>query len=188
MNPYLAGVLLGLVMTIVIYWSLSRFPAIWWLVANVIIVMMSLLLTRLTPTLLLPFFFKLEPVEDAKLKERLTNPARQAGTPACGVFAMDLSSGGTTANSMLAGFGLMMTSLINAYRRYVEAISGKIALHLTGDPRAFIIAMTKLTDQNLIEAEPSCWEELMFYDHLSCVKRVRLAQNYLEQTTREALD
>ena len=67
--------LLGLVVVILIYWLLDRFPAIWWLWAGILVLLLSLLLTRLTPTLLLPIFFKLEPVDNVELKQRLMNLA-----------------------------------------------------------------------------------------------------------------
>jgi len=112
--------LLGLVVVILIYWLLGRFPGIWWLLAAVFLCLLSLLLTRLTPTLLLPMFFKLEPLSDAKLKKRLTNLAKRARAPISRVFTMDLSSKGTTANAMLAGLGrarsiILTDTLLHAY-------------------------------------------------------------------------
>jgi STE24 endopeptidase len=99
------GFLLGLAVVILLYWLLDRFPGIWWLLAGISVLLLSLLLTRLTPTLLLPIFFKLEPLNDVELKQRLMNLAKQAQTQIVGVFTMDLSSKGTTANAMLAGLG-----------------------------------------------------------------------------------
>ncbi len=99
------GILLGLGVVIIVYWLLDRLPGAWWLWAGVLLSLLSLLLTRLTPTLLLPLFFELKPLEDVELKQRLTNLAKQARTQICGVFIMDLSSKSTTANAMLAGLG-----------------------------------------------------------------------------------
>jgi len=259
------GVLLGLGIVIVVYWLLDRFPDVWWLWAGILLLLLSLLLTRLTPTLLLPIFFKLEPLGDAELKRRLMNLAKRAQAQIVGVFTMDLSSKGTTANAMLAGlgktrsiifsdtllqqynseeievilahelghylhrdipkfiavqavmvllafylaalvlkaslmpldfqgiadvaafpllflslaaFGLMVTPLINAYSRYVERSADEAALELTANPQAFITAMAKLTEQNLIVADPSRWVEFLFYDHPPYTKRVDLASRY----------
>jgi STE24 endopeptidase len=257
--------LLGLAVVIILYWLLGGFPDIWWLWAGIFLLLLSLLLTRLTPTLLLPIFFKLEPLTDVELKEKLTNLAKRAQAQIVGVFTMDLSSKGTTANAMLAGlgktrsiilsdtllqqytseeievvlahelghhlhrdipkliavqavmillafylshlvlrasliplgfqgiadvaafpllllslaaFGLIVTPLTNAYSRYVEASADKAALELTANPRAFVTAMTKLTNQNLSVADPSRWVELLFYDHPPYTKRVDLARHY----------
>jgi STE24 endopeptidase len=99
------GVLLGLGIVIVVYWLLDRFPDVWWLWTGILLFLLILLLTRLTPTLLLPIFFKLEPLGDVELKQRLMNLAKRAQARIAGVFTMDLSSKGTTANAMLAGLG-----------------------------------------------------------------------------------
>jgi STE24 endopeptidase len=99
------GVSLGLGIVIVVYWLLDCFSDVWWLWAGIVLLLFSLLLTRLTPTLLLPIFFKLEPLDNLELKQRLMNLAKRARTQTVGVFTMDLSSKGTTANAMLAGLG-----------------------------------------------------------------------------------
>lgn len=97
--------LLGLALVIVVYWLLKYFPGSWWLWAAILLVLVSLLLSRLMPTLLLGMFFKLEPLADKKLKRRLTNLAKRARAPILGVYTMNLSSKSTTANAMLAGLG-----------------------------------------------------------------------------------
>ncbi|MGA7676891.1 MAG: M48 family metallopeptidase [Dehalococcoidia bacterium] len=99
------GVLLGLGIVIVVCWLLDRFSDFWWLWASMLLFLLILLLTRLTPTLLLPIFFKLEPLGDVELRRRLMNLAKRAHAQIAGVFTMDLSSKGTTANAMLAGLG-----------------------------------------------------------------------------------
>jgi STE24 endopeptidase len=259
------GFLLGLVIVILVYWLLDLFPDVWWLWAGIFLLLLSLLLTRLTPTLLLPIFFKLEPLGDVKLKKRLVNLAKRAQAQVVGVFTINLSSKGTTANAMLAGlgrtrsiiltdtllqkytsdeievilahelghhlhkdipkliavqaamillglylsnlvlraslipldfqgiadvavfpllfmsiaaFGLIMTPLTNAYSRYVEASADKAAIELTANAKAFVTVMTRLTNQNLSVANPSRWEELLFYDHPPYTKRVSLAHRY----------
>lgn len=97
--------LLGLAVVILVYWLLESAQDTWWLWATVVLFLLNLLLTRLTPTLLLPIFFKLEPLGDAKLKKRLMNLAKRARAPISNVLVINLSSKGTTANAMLAGLG-----------------------------------------------------------------------------------
>ena len=99
------GFVLGLAVIILVYWLVDHFPDTWWLWAGIFLFLLSLLLTGLAPTLLLPIFFKLEPLGDIKLKKRLMNLAKRAQVKVVNVFTMDLSSKGTTANAMLAGLG-----------------------------------------------------------------------------------
>jgi len=54
---------------------------------------------------------------------------------------------------------------LNWYNRRIELAADKFALELSGNSQAFANLMTKLTDQNLSEAEPSRWVKLLFYDH-----------------------
>lgn len=264
------SLLIGTGIVMVIYWLLEHFPVLWWLLGAIVIILLSLFLTWLTPNLFLPLFFKITPLEDAQLKKRLINLAQRAKTQVCNVFTMDLSSKSTTANAMLAGLGntkriilsdtlleqyspeeaevvlahelahhvhrdipklivmqgiisllifyaankaleislmplsfrgisdaatlpllalvfvtigLMIAPAGNALSRRLELAADKFALRLTGNPQAFISAMAKLTDQNLAEAEPSHWVELLFYDHPPYTKRVSLAQQYLAEAS-----
>lgn len=99
------GLILGLIIVIAVYWLLEHLPDTWWLWAGILMLLIGLLLTRLAPTLLISLFFKLEPLNDPKLKKKLTDLAERANTRVCGIFNMNLSSKSTTANAMLAGIG-----------------------------------------------------------------------------------
>lgn len=79
---------------------------------------------------------------------------------------------------VLAGFSLIIRPLDNAYSRHVESLADRFALKITANAEAFVSMMTKLTDQNLAEAEPSRWVELFFYSHPPYAKRVALAARY----------
>jgi len=67
--------LLGLCLVMIVYWLIGHLPVLWWLVAALIMFLVSLILTRLTPTFLIPLFFKLKPLEEGELKEKLPNLA-----------------------------------------------------------------------------------------------------------------
>ncbi len=99
------GIILGQVAVIVVYLLLEYSPNLWWLWASILLWLLGLLLTRWTPTVFLPMFFKLEPLADDDLKQRLLNLAGRARASIRGVFTMDLSSKSTSANAMLAGIG-----------------------------------------------------------------------------------
>jgi len=80
---------------------------------------------------------------------------------------------------IFATFSLLVAPLTTAYRRHLEVNADEYALKLTGNPEAFINAMTRLTDQNLAEAEPKRWIELLSHDHPSYRRRVEHARRYL---------
>ena len=264
------GLLLALCLITVVYWLMDGLPSLWWLAAGFIVFLLSLLLTWLTPTLLIPLFFRLKPLEDGGMKERLANLARLAGVDIKDVLTMNLSSKSTTANALLTGWGrsrriilsdtllrgysadeievtlahelghhlhhdvaklmvvhavafllafyladlalkagvvlfsfqgindlaalpwlililailmLSLQPLLNWYSRHIELEADKAALELSNNPQAFTSLMTKLTNQNLQQAEPSRWAKLLFHDHPPYGERVILARDYGQQSS-----
>jgi STE24 endopeptidase len=256
---------LGLCLVTVVYWLIGNIPGLWWLAVALIISLVSLILTWLTPTFLIPLFFKLKPLEEGGLKQKLVDLARRAGFDINECLTMDLSSKATTANAMLSGWGrsrriifsdtllegyswdeievtlahelghrlhndipkligiqaaafllvfyltnlalrggvavfslqgvsdisglpwlilvlailiLVLQPALNWYNRHIETAADETALVLSDNPQAFASLMTKLTDQNLNEAEPNKWVKLLFYDHPTYNERIKLAHNY----------
>ncbi|MEK7847648.1 MAG: M48 family metalloprotease, partial [Chloroflexota bacterium] len=103
-----------------LYWLLNRYPETWWLWASGLVFLFSALLANLAPVLILPLFFKAKPLEDAELAHRLARLAERAGARVRGVFTLDFSRRGTTANAALAGLGntrriLLSDTLISHY-------------------------------------------------------------------------
>lgn len=261
----------GLVLTLgagivaVVYWFITSFPLTWWLLSWGMVVLLSLILTNLAPIIIVPLFLKMKPLSDTDLSLRLEQLAQRAKTNVRGVYTLEMSTKGTTANAALMGlantrrivlsdtllqqysppeieviaahelghhrhgdiprsfviqsamwligfyiadlalkagvitlsfngisdiaalpllilimaaFSLLITPLLNTYHRHLEAAADEYALRLTDDPKSFITTMTKLTDQNLSEAQPSRWVELLMYDHPSYNKRVEHARYY----------
>lgn len=82
---------------------------------------------------------------------------------------------------VLAAFGLITMPVANAFQRHREAAADEYALRLSDNPKAFISMMTKLTDQNLSEAQPPRWVEVLMYDHPSYHQRVQYARRYSQR-------
>lgn len=78
----------------------------------------------------------------------------------------------------LAVFGLITMPLGNAWSRWREVKADTYALRTTGNPQAFINAMTRLANQNLADAEPPAWVEFLLHSHPSIGKRVAMAQSF----------
>ena len=88
-----------------IYFGLRLAPTSWWLWAAGGYLLFTVALVNLAPTLLLPLFFKLTPLDDADLTARLERLAAQAGAKVRGVYRMNLSSRTSAANAMVSGLG-----------------------------------------------------------------------------------
>ena len=254
---------LGVVLLEVLYASLHWFGSGWWLAVGAVYSAVFLALTVLAPVVLFPLFFKVRPLEDAALVERIERLAAAAGARVRGVYVWVQSEKGTAANAALMGlgrtrrvvlsdtlldryspdeievilahelghhvhrdiprglaiqvattfvafglaalvlnrgvdllalqgitdvaafpllalalgvFGFATGPVVKAYSRHAEAEADRYALRTTHKAGDFISMMTKLTDQNLGEAEPSWWVKVLFYDHPTYRERVALAR------------
>ena len=75
-------------------------------------------------------------------------------------------------------FGLITMPLGNAYSRWRERLADRYALETTHKPKAFAGAMTRLADQNLAEADPERWVEVLLHSHPAIRRRVAMAREY----------
>jgi STE24 endopeptidase len=66
----------------------------------------------------------------------------------------------------------------NLWSRWREVKADQYALKMTGQPRAFISAMTRLANQNLADADPPAWVEFLLHSHPSISKRVAMAKAF----------
>jgi STE24 endopeptidase len=78
----------------------------------------------------------------------------------------------------VGGLAVLAMPLSNAYSRWREGLADQFSLEMTGKPQAFISSMTKLANQNLSEAEPEPWAEVLLYSHPPVGKRIKRAQAF----------
>jgi STE24 endopeptidase len=76
-------------------------------------------------------------------------------------------------------YGLVTMPLGNAYSRQRERRADKYALKLTGKGPAYASALTRLANQNLADADPEAWVEILLYSHPALNKRIAMAEDYL---------
>ena len=101
----LVGLALGVLGSSVVFWTLRRWPDEWWWIAAAIFAVATIGLAQLAPVLLLPIFYKFQPLDRPALAERLIALASRARTDVVGVFEWVLSSHTKKANAALAGLG-----------------------------------------------------------------------------------
>jgi STE24 endopeptidase len=76
----------------------------------------------------------------------------------------------------LGALSLLAGPVTNAHSRRLETAADDYALALTSAPDAFVDLMTKLTNQNLADATPPRWAEVLLHDHPPYWKRVARAE------------
>jgi STE24 endopeptidase len=101
----LVGVVLGVIVAELAYQIIREWPDHWWLVAWAVFLGLFVLMAQLAPVLLLPIFYKFEPLENEDLKGRLVRLGERAGTRVRGVYRWKLSEKSKKANAALTGLG-----------------------------------------------------------------------------------
>ena len=114
------ALLLGVAMVAAVYWFITTWPDAWWLLAWGLVLALSALITVLAPLFLVPLFFTMKPLADTELKERLEALAKRARVAVGGIYVIEFSAKGTTANAALMGWGrtrriVLSDTLITGY-------------------------------------------------------------------------
>ncbi|MBA7704723.1 Protease HtpX [subsurface metagenome] len=97
--------LMLLVATETLYFFLRQFPNHWWLPATAAWVLLTIVLGKITPALIIPLFYKCSPLANEELKERLLQLCKNCGVGAEQVSEVQLSKDTRKANAAVAGFG-----------------------------------------------------------------------------------
>ena len=105
----LKGMILGLVIGIPVmfafYYILSAFGDNWWLVLGIFMFIVSVILGRLAPTLIMPLFYKFKPIENEGIKNRILELCKKTGVKIQGIFTFDMSKNTKKANAAFTGMG-----------------------------------------------------------------------------------
>jgi STE24 endopeptidase len=102
---YMVGGVIGLILLTGLYELLWLTGPWWWLWAAGGWLLVTLVLGRLVPVLILPLFYRVTPLDDAGLVERLRRLAEGTGLAVEGVYRLHLSQETRKANAALAGLG-----------------------------------------------------------------------------------
>jgi STE24 endopeptidase len=145
LKAMLIGGALGLAAVVIAYTLIDRTP-LWWLVAAGLFVAAQVVLTVILPVWIVPLFYRLTPLADAGLRERLLALARRAGVDAVGVLVADQSRKSRTANAAVVGLGrtrriiLFDTLLADFPPAEVESVlAHELAHHVHGDVRRGLV-------------------------------------------------
>lgn len=79
---------------------------------------------------------------------------------------------------VVGAYGLVTMPLGNAFSRWRERRADEYALKATGNGQAYASALTRLANQNLAEADPEPWVEVLLYSHPALTKRIAMAESY----------
>jgi len=102
------GIISFIILLIIIgafYFILKRFSESWWLVISLFWIFFTLILARLTPTIIVPLFFKYKKLTDENLKNRIMGLADKMKVKIFDCFEIDFSKKTLKANAAFMGWG-----------------------------------------------------------------------------------
>src|SRR5438270_733962 len=102
---FLVALVLGSIVVELLYFTIRQWPQHWWMLAWALFMMLFIILAQLAPIVLLPIFYKFEPLDNEDLRRRLVVLSERAGTRVRGVYRWKLSEKSKKANAALTGLG-----------------------------------------------------------------------------------
>jgi STE24 endopeptidase len=125
---FLVALVLGAIVVELLYFTIRQWPQHWWMLAWALFMVLFVILAQIAPVVLLPIFYKFEPLDNEDLRRRLVVLSERAGTRVRGVYRWKLSEKSKKANAALTGLGstrriiLADTLLDNYAPEEIEAV------------------------------------------------------------------
>jgi STE24 endopeptidase len=101
----LVSLVIGLPILLTFYYILNTFHSLWWLPFAIIMFFISVVLSQIFPIIIFPIFYKITPIENEDLKERITKLAKNAKLKVENVYKFDMSKNTKKANAAFTGLG-----------------------------------------------------------------------------------
>jgi Zn-dependent protease with chaperone function len=148
----LVGALLGLGVLECFYAVARAWPEHWWVILGVIFAGFFILMANLAPVVIVPIFFKMTPLANPGLEERLRRLMDRAGASVKGVYEWKLGEKTKKANAALVGLGntrriLLADTLLKDFSEdEIEAVlAHELGHHAHGDIWSLLAVQTSAT-------------------------------------------
>jgi len=128
LKGFLVGLVIASVLAESLYFAIRQWPQSWWIVSWGFFMVLFVLFAQVAPVVLFPIFYQFKPLENDRLRDRLTLMSQRAGTRVRGVYEWMLSEKSKKANAALTGLGstrriiLADTLLANYTDDEIEAV------------------------------------------------------------------
>jgi len=101
----LVSLAIGIPILLTFYYVLNTFYSLWWLPFAIIMFFISVVLSQIFPVLIFPIFYKVTPIEDETLKEKIKSLGQKAGINVENVYKFNMSKNTKKANAAFTGLG-----------------------------------------------------------------------------------
>jgi len=90
---------------VLLFYSLDTYGTLWWLPVGIVLTLLSVVLARLAPVLIMPLFYTFTPITEGSLRDRILRLCENTGLTINGIFAFNLSKNTRKANAGFTGLG-----------------------------------------------------------------------------------
>jgi len=96
---------LAAAIVMLLFFSLDTYGTLWWLPVGTALTLLSVILARLAPVLIMPLFYTFTPVAEGSMRDRILRLSESAGLTIQGIFTFNLSKNTRKANAGFTGLG-----------------------------------------------------------------------------------
>ena len=101
----LVSLAIGIPILLIFYYVLNTFDSLWCLPFAVIMFFISVILSQIFPILIFPIFYKITPIDNQDLKNRIEKLSGSAGIKVENVYKFNMSKNTKKANAAFTGLG-----------------------------------------------------------------------------------
>ncbi|MDP2938644.1 MAG: M48 family metallopeptidase [Candidatus Omnitrophota bacterium] len=125
--------ILFLIILEAVYFFLNTTANYWWVLASIFWIFFTLILAKITPSVIIPIFYKYIPITNLQLKQSILALFDRCKLKIRGVYAIDLSRKTKKANAFVCGLGrnrrvVLSDTLLNNFSQ--EEIEGVVSHEL----------------------------------------------------------
>ena len=116
----LIGAVIGIPLLLIFYFVLETYGTLWWLPFAIVLFVLTVVLSKVVPIIILPLFYKISPIENDELRERIIELSKNVNLKVENVFKFDMSKNTKKANAAFTGLGktkkiLLGDTLLNEF-------------------------------------------------------------------------
>jgi len=128
LKALVVGLPIGAIVLTAFFIALQWYGERWWLPMAAVVTLLSVVLARLAPVVILPLFYTLSPLPPGALRERIAALCARGGVAVEGIYTFDMSRNTRKANAAFTGVGrgrriLLGDTLLGAFSdEEIEAV------------------------------------------------------------------
>ena len=101
----LIGSVIGLPLLLFFFYVLNTFGNLWWLPFAILLFLLTVVLSKIIPIIILPLFYKITPIDDDDLREKIIKLSASVNLKVENVFKFNMSKNTKKANAAFTGLG-----------------------------------------------------------------------------------